>query len=101
MDRMLMDEYYEKLRADDIEALAMEYIDDYNATRQGYDDAVDVLLESLNLQDLFNRSRKLSPEEKILWKKFDSVSRRAYDCLYELMKGAYMVGAADRDRMLR
>lgn len=59
------------------------------------------LLEGLGLSHLFSGNRKLTPEEKELWLLFDRVYVTELLARDEFAKGAYMLGAEDRETMLR
>ena len=59
------------------------------------------MLEGLGLTHLFEEGRELSAEEKRIWKLFFDLDWAAGAMECALLKGAYMVGAEDRDRMLR
>ena len=101
MDRAFMDEYYDKMRADDIEELSSQRNEDYSDRADDYKAAKQALLVGLGLSHLFSGNRKLTPKEKELWLLFDRVyvtERLARD---EFAKGAYMLGAEDRETMLR
>ena len=63
--------------------------------------AKNALIEGLGLNHLFDRSHQLTPEEKRLWRLFDRVEVAEIMARDALAKGAYMVGAEDRERMLR
>ena len=63
MDRIFMDEYYEHLRADNIEAFSKERNDEYVGRAEEYKAAKQALLEGLGLSHLFSGNRKLTPEE--------------------------------------
>ena len=52
MDRIFMDEYYEHLRADNIEAFSKERNDEYVGRAEEYKAAKSALLEGLGLQIL-------------------------------------------------
>ena len=64
MDRAFMDEYYDKMRADDIEELSSQRNEDYSDRADDYKAAKQALLEGLGLSHLFSGNRKLTPEEK-------------------------------------
>ena len=63
MDRIFMDEYYEHLRADNIEAFSKERNDEYVGRAEEYKAAKSALLEGLGLEHLLigppNRHIKL------------------------------------------
>ena len=97
MNMEFMDEYYERMRADDIEKLSSQRNDEYEERAKEYSAAKNALIEGLGL----NRSHQLTPEEKRLWRLFDRVEVAEIMARDALAKGAYMVGAEDRERMLR
>ena len=66
-----------------------------------YKAAKQALLEGLGLSHLFSGNRKLTPEEKELWLLFDRVYVTELLARDEFAKGAYMLGAEDRETMLR
>lgn len=101
MDIAFMEEYYERFRADDIEALSAARISDYTKNAEKCKSAVEELVDALGLQSLFDHQGKLSKEEKALWQKFDHVDVAFLLHTCALMKGAYLLGAEDRERMLR
>ncbi len=101
MDKEFLDEYYERMRADDIEKLSTQCNDEYEDRAKEYSAAKSALIEGLGLTHLFDRSHKLTPEEKRLWRLFDRVEVAEILARDALAKGAYMVGAEDRERMLR
>ena len=73
MDRIFMDEYYEHLRADNIEAFSKERNDEYVGRAEEYKAAKSALLEGLGLEHLFDHSHELTPKEKEIWMLFDRV----------------------------
>lgn len=73
MDRIFMDEYYEHLRADNIEELSKERNDEYVGRDEEYKAAKSALLEGLGLEHLFDHSHELTPKEKAIWMLFDRV----------------------------
>lgn len=101
MNRAFMDEYYDKMRADDIEELSSQRNEDYSDRADDYKAAKQALLEGLGLSHLFSGIRKLTPEEKELWLLFDRVYVTELLARDEFAKGAYMLGAEDRETMLR
>ena len=101
MNMEFMDEYYERMRADDIEKLSSQRNDEYEERAKEYSAAKNALIEGLGLNHLFDRSHQLTPEEKRLWRLFDRVEVAEILARDALAKGAYMVGAEDRERMLR
>ena len=74
MDRIFMDEYYEHLRADNIEAFSKERNDEYVGRAEEYKAAKSALLEGLGLEHLFDHSHELTPKEKEIWMLFDIIS---------------------------
>ena len=73
MDRIFMDEYYEHLRADNIEAFSKERNDEYVGRAEEYKAAKSALLEGLGLEHLFDHRHELTPKEKEIWMLFDRV----------------------------
>ena len=73
MDRIFMDEYYEHLRADNIEEFSKERNDEYVGRAEEYEAAKSALLEGLGLEHLFDHSHELTPKEKAIWMLFDRV----------------------------
>ena len=96
-----MDEYYDKMPADDIEELSSQRNEDYSDRADDYKAAKQALLEGLRLSHLFSGNRKLTPKEKELWLLFDRVYVTELLARDEFAKGAYMLGAEDRETMLR
>ena len=90
MDRIFMDEYYEHLRADNIEAFSKERNDEYVGRAEG-----------LGLEHLFDHSHELTPKEKEIWMLFDRVDVAELLARDAFAKGAYMLGAEDREIMLK
>lgn len=101
MNKTFMHEYYEHLRADDIEKLATERNDDYADKAREYKAAQSALLEGLGLAHLFDHSHQLTPKEKELWILFDRVHVTELLARDAFAKGAYMLGAEDREIMLQ
>ena len=101
MNKAFMHEYYENLRADDIEKLAALRNDDYADKAREYEAAQLALLEGLGLAHLFDHSHQLTPKEKELWMLFDRVYVTELLARDAFAKGAYMLGAEDREIMLR
>ena len=101
MNKAFMYEYYEHLRADDIEKLAAQRNDDYADKAREYKAAQSALLEGLGLSHLFDHSRQLTPKEKELWMLFDRVYVTELLARDAFAKGAYMLGAEDREIMLQ
>ena len=100
MDRIFMDEYYEHLRADNIEAFSKERNDEYVGRAEEYKAAKSALLEGLGLEHLFDHSHELTPKEKEIWMLFDRVDVAELLARDAFAKGAYMLGAEDREIML-
>lgn len=101
MDRIFMDEYYEHLRADNIEAFSKERNDEYVGRAEEYKAAKSALLEGLGLEHLFDHSHELTPKEKEIWMLFDRVDVAELLARDAFAKGAYMLGAEDREIMLK
>ena len=101
MDRIFMDEYYEHLRADNIEAFSKERNDEYVGRAEEYKAAKSALLEGLGLEHLFDHSHELTPKEKEIWMLFDRVDIAELLARDAFAKGAYMLGAEDREIMLK
>lgn len=101
MNKAFMHEYYEQLRADDIEELAAQRNDDYADKAREYEVAQLALLEGLGLAHLFDHSHQLTPKEKELWILFDRVHATELLARDAFAKGAYMLGAEDREIMLQ
>ena len=94
----IMDKYYRDLL---IEELSSQRNEDYSDRADDYKAAKQALLEGLGLSHLFSGNRKLTPEEKELWLLFDRVYVTELLARDEFAKGAYMLGAEDRETMLR
>lgn len=92
MDRIFMDEYYEHLRADNIEAFSKERNDEYVGRAEEYEAAKSALLEGLGLEHLFDHSHELTPKEKAIWMLFDRVYVAELLARDAFAKGAYMLG---------
>lgn len=101
MNMEFMDEYYEHLRADNIEELSKERNNEYADRAEEYKAAKLALLEGLGLSHLFGGSQKLTPQEKELWMLFDRVYATELLARDAFAKGAYMLGAEDREIMLQ
>ncbi|MBC5726105.1 hypothetical protein H8S45_11630 [Agathobaculum sp. NSJ-28] len=101
MDRIFMDEYYEHLRADNIEEFSKERNDEYVGRAEEYEAAKSALLEGLGLEHLFDHSHELTPKEKEIWMLFDRVHVAELLARDAFAKGAYMLGAEDREIMLK
>ena len=98
MDRIFMDEYYEHLRADNIEAFSKERNDEYVGRAEEYKAAKSALLEGLGLEHLFDHSHELTPKEKEIWMLFDRVDVAELLARDAFAKGAYKLGAEDRNK---
>ena len=59
------------------------------------------LLEGLGLEHLFDHSHELTPKEKEIWMLFDRVDVAELLARDAFAKGAYMLGAEDREIMLK
>lgn len=101
MNRAFMDEYYENLRADFIDELSKERNDKYTERADEYKAAKQALLDGLGLSHLFSHSQELTPKEKELWLLFDRVYTAELLARDAFAKGAYMLGAEDREIMLQ
>lgn len=101
MDKSFMDEYYERMRADNIEELSRQRNDEYEDSATEYAAAKQALIEELGLTHLFDRSHKLTPEEKKIWVLFDRIEVTELIARDAFAKGAYLLGAEDREIMLR
>ncbi len=101
MIRDFMDEFYEKMRADNIGELSAQRNDDCEDYTHDYEAAKQALIDGLGLGHLFNRSRELTPEEEKVWILFDKVERTELLARDATAKGAYLLGAEDREKMLR
>ena len=88
-------------RQDDIEELSSQRNEDYSDRADDYKAAKQALLVGLGLSHLFSGNRKLTPKEKELWLLFDRVYVTELLARDEFAKGAYMLGAEDRETMLR
>ena len=93
--------YYEHLRADNIEAFSKERNDEYVGRAEEYKAAKSALLEGLGLEHLFDHSHELTPKEKEIWMLFDRVDVAELLARDAFAKGAYMLGAEDREIMLK
>lgn len=89
MDRIFMDEYYEHLRADNIEAFSKERNDEYVGRAEEYKAAKSALLEGLGLEHLFDHSHELTPKEKeifiVLEPNLLMVSNRCLDIINDIV----------------
>lgn len=101
MDSVFMNEYYEHLRADNIEELSEKRNDEYADRADEYKAAKLALLEGLGLSHLVGGSQELTAKEKELWMLFDRVYVTELLARDAFAKGAYMLGAEDREIMLR
>ena len=93
--------HYDAKVRHDIEELSSQRNEDYSDRADDYKAAKQALLEGLGLSHLFSGNRKLTPEEKELWLLFDRVYVTELLARDEFAKGAYMLGAEDRETMLR
>ena len=89
------------LRADNIEAFSKERNDEYVGRAEEYKAAKSALLEGLGLEHLFDHSHELTPKEKEIWMLFDRVDVAELLARDAFAKGAYMLGAEDREIMLK
>lgn len=92
---------YLDLRADNIEAFSKERNDEYVGRAEEYKAAKSALLEGLGLEHLFDHSHELTPKEKEIWMLFDRVDVAELLARDAFAKGAYMLGAEDREIMLK
>ena len=88
-------------RADNIEAFSKERNDEYVGRAEEYKAAKSALLEGLGLEHLFDHSHELTPKEKEIWMLFDRVDVAELLARDAFAKGAYMLGAEDREIMLK
>ena len=58
------------------------------------------MVEGLGLEHLFDHSHELTPKEKEIWMLFDRVDVAELLARDAFAKGAYMLGAEDREIML-
>lgn len=100
MDMKFMDEYYECVRADYMCELVEQHSDKWESSEKSLKEAWNALIEGLGLTHLFAKDSKLSAEEIRILKLFLELDSAAGAMELVLHKGAYMVGAEDRDRML-
>ena len=70
-------------------------------TSEEYKAAKSALLEGLGLEHLFDHSHELTPKEKEIWMLFDRVDVAELLARDAFAKGAYMLGAEDREIMLK
>ena len=89
------------LRADNIETFSKERNDEYVGRAEEYKAAKSALLEGLGLEHLFDHSHELTPKEKEIWMLFDRVDVAELLARDAFAKGAYMLGAEDREIMLK
>ena len=66
-----------------------------------YKAAKSALVEGLGLEHLFDHSHELTPKEKEIWMLFDRVDVAELLARDAFAKGAYMLGAEDREIMLK
>ena len=71
------------------------------ADAEEYKAAKSALLEGLGLEHLFDHSHELTPKEKEIWMLFDRVDVAELLARDAFAKGAYMLGAEDREIMLK
>lgn len=88
-------------RAFNIEAFSKERNDEYVGRAEEYKAAKSALLEGLGLEHLFDHSHELTPKEKEIWMLFDRVDVAELLARDAFAKGAYMLGAEDREIMLK
>ena len=100
MDMKFMDEYYEGIRADNIETLIKQNSDEWESCEKQLNESWDNFLNGLGIAHIFYKEHKLSWDEKQIWNLFFELDSAATDMFVVLLKGAYMLGAKDRDRML-
>lgn len=81
--------------------LAYEEIKEYVGRAEEYKAAKSALLEGLGLEHLFDHSHELTPKEKEIWMLFDRVDVAELLARDAFAKGAYMLGAEDREIMLK
>lgn len=93
MDRAFMDEYYNKMRADDIEELSSQRNEDYSDRADDYKAAKQALLEGLRLSHLFSGNLQTYTRRKRTRLLFDRVYVTELLARDEFAKGAYMLGA--------
>lgn len=86
---------------DPIEAFSKERNDEYVGRAEEYKAAKSALLEGLGLEHLFDHSHELTPKEKEIWMLFDRVDVAELLARDAFAKGAYMLGAEDREIMLK
>ena len=84
-----------------IEAFSKERNDEYVGRAEEYEAAKSALLEGLGLEHLFDHSHELTPKEKAIWMLFDRVYVAELLARDAFAKGAYMLGAEDREIMLK
>ena len=84
-----------------IEEFSKERNDEYVGRAEEYEAAKSALLEGLGLEHLFDHSHKLTPKEKVIWMLFDRVYVAELLARDAFAKGAYMLGAEDREIMLK
>ena len=89
------------MRADDVEKLFSQRNDEYEERAKEYSATKNALIEGLGVNHLFDRSHHVDTRRKILWRLFDRVDGTEFLARDVFAKGAYMVGAEDRELMLR
>ena len=82
-------------------AFSKERNDEYVGRAEEYKAAKSALLEGLGLEHLFDHSHELTPKEKEIWMLFDRVDVAELLARDAFAKGAYMLGAEDREIMLK
>lgn len=100
MDMKFMDEYFEGIRADNMETLIKQNSDEWESYEKELNEVWDDFLNELGIAHIFYKEHKLSCEEQKIWNLFFELDRAAIGMYIVLVKGAYMLGAEDRDRML-
>ena len=83
------------------EVFSKERNDEYVGRAEEYKAAKSALLEGLGLEHLFDHSHELTPKEKEIWMLFDRVDVAELLARDAFAKGAYMLGAEDREIMLK
>lgn len=77
------------------------FLGQYVGRAEEYKAAKSALLEGLGLEHLFDHSHELTPKEKEIWMLFDRVDVAELLARDAFAKGAYMLGAEDREIMLK
>ena len=85
----------------DANEFSKERNDEYVGKAEEYEAAKSALLEGLGLEHLFDHSHELTPKEKAIWMLFDRVHVAELLARDAFAKGAYMLGAEDREIMLK